>query len=215
MVNAFRIDDHDVCEEYDMIFNSKSVPPPLPKTSFVEVPGGHGKLDLSEAFGEVKFNNRTITIVLTKVMKDEATFYTQWNEFVSTYSGKKLRVWFSEEFGFYYVGRIVNINPVKEKNIWTITLEIDCEPWHYVGDITIVNINATSTIKNVTLKNLRKRVIPKITTTNETTITFAGKTVNLSAGTTRITDFVLDPGDNIFKVSGSGTVTFEYQEGGL
>jgi hypothetical protein len=66
------------------------------------------------------------------------------------------------------------------------------------------------------LENSRKSVVPSITCTNDNTVVvFNGGTYNLSAGSHRILDILFVEGNNLVTVSGSGTVTFEFQEGDL
>ena len=58
-------------------------------------------------------------------------------------------------------------------------------------------------------------VVPIITVTAETTITYNAKTVTLSAGTYTIDDFILSAGVNKVIISCTGGVTIEYQEGAI
>ena len=62
-------------------------------------------------------------------------------------------------------------------------------------------------------------VVPVITTTAETTLTWTVGSDSfhktLSAGTWEIPELELAPGNNSVTVSGSGTTTFKYREGRL
>jgi hypothetical protein len=70
--------------------------------------------------------------------------------------------------------------------------------------------------QNINLTNGRKSVCPSIECSNDNTvIVFGGATFNLSAGKHEILDIQFVEGTNTLAVSGSGTVTFSYQEGDL
>ena len=67
----------------------------------------------------------------------------------------------------------------------------------------------------ITLTNARKRVCPSIVVTEEATVTFSGGESTLGAGTHKILDLQLHKGETPVTVSGTGAVTFIYQEGDL
>ena len=68
---------------------------------------------------------------------------------------------------------------------------------------------------SITLVNSRKRVVPSITTTDSMTITFGGTSTIVNAGTFTIPTLELVEGNNTVTVTGTGNITFTYQEGGL
>ena len=50
--------------DYGLIVAPYAIPMPEPQTNFVEIPGRDGALDLSEAFGSVRYADRTIPLTL-------------------------------------------------------------------------------------------------------------------------------------------------------
>ena len=50
--------------DYGLIVAPYAIPMPEPQTSFVEIPGRDGALDLSEAFGTVRYSDRIISLTL-------------------------------------------------------------------------------------------------------------------------------------------------------
>ena len=50
--------------DYGLIVAPYSIPMPEPQTNFVEIPGRDGALDLSEAFGTVRYADRIIPLTL-------------------------------------------------------------------------------------------------------------------------------------------------------
>ena len=50
--------------DYGLIVAPYAIPMPEPQTNFVEIPGRDGALDLSEAFGTVRYADRVIPLTL-------------------------------------------------------------------------------------------------------------------------------------------------------
>ena len=51
--------------DLNLILSAVDIEPAKPKTTYVDVPGGDGSLDLTEALGEVKYYDRTHKFTLT------------------------------------------------------------------------------------------------------------------------------------------------------
>ena len=89
-------------------------------------------------------------------------------------------------------------------------------PYKFKQDITKRIVNLSGVPTDINLMNGRKSVCPSIECSNDNTvIVFGDATFNLSAGKHEILDILLKQGLNKLTVSGSGTVTFLYQEGDL
>jgi hypothetical protein len=73
-------------------------------------------------------------------------------------------------------------------------------------------VNGTEVI---TLTNSRKHAVPSVTTTAAMTIAFGDGIWTTSAGTYTIPELELVEGDNLVSVTGTGDVTFAWQEGSL
>lgn len=115
---------------------------------------------------------------------------------------------------YYYVGRLEVSALSKNKNIGQISIECTCEPWKYKELPTVVT-QAVNGSASITLINSRKRVVPSITTTDSMTITFGGTSTIVNAGTFTIPTLELVEGNNTVTITGTGNITFIYQEGGL
>ena len=50
--------------DYGLIVAPYAIPMPEPQTNFVEIPGRDGTLDLSEAFGTIRYADRVIPLTL-------------------------------------------------------------------------------------------------------------------------------------------------------
>lgn len=199
--------------DFSLILTNKTIGKAEPKISEVDIEGMDGSLDLTEYFGDVKYKNRKLTFEFSTIIP--------MNEFLNLYSdiqnklnGKKLKIILDEDPNFYYMGRI-NVNDWKSnKRIGKITIEADCEPYKYRANETILNYILTGKT-DLYLDNLKKLVVPIITTDSEVQIVFEETSYSLSAGTWEIDGIVLKPGINKMTVTGTGNITIQYKEGGL
>lgn len=208
---GIKINDKHSYDDYGLILSSKTIPSPQVKKVTVDIPAGDGQIDFTEAFGEVKFKNRPLTFNFSKVFQTLSDFMSWWSDFTNELEGQKVDIILDEDPDFHYVGRIANTYS-KKKNIYTIKMTVDCDPYRLKNDVTIVTKSGSGTVE---LMNLRKKVVPKITTSAETRIEFNNKQFNLSAGVWTIPELELSKGINSVVVTTTGTVEFKYQEGGL
>ena len=198
-------------DDYGLILVSKTIGSPTTKTNTVDVVGKDGVLDLTEFFGEPKFNNRELVFEFTKVHNSFTDFYDEWSNLQNDFNGRKFEIALDEDPEFFFIGRI-ELEYTKERNIVTYTMTVDAEPYKIKKNKTTVVQNGSD---DVVLNNLRKKVCPEITTTSETRLTFGTSIFNLSEGTWILPELELSEGENTISVETTGTVTFEYQEGGL
>jgi hypothetical protein len=217
MINkGITINDIHTFYDLNLILSASEIPPAEPKTTYIDIPGADGSLDLTEANGEVKYSDRDLKFTFTIIPDATTTFEEQRTEVVNAFNGKMCKVILDRDEDFYYQGRCSVDEYNADKNLHQITLIIKAKPYKYKLNITKREFVLTQTPTTYTLANARKSVVPSITCTNDNTvITFNSGTYNLSAGKHKILDILLVDGNNYVTVSGNGTVTFEYQEGEL
>ena len=213
-MKGIRFDGFHTWDDFSLVLSpNPKIEAPTPKTETIEIPGADGELDLSEYFGDIKFKNRMLTFSFsTLVPKSE--FWTLFSTIQDALHGKKMRVILDDDPEFYYYGRVSVSDWKAEKNIGKIVIEVDAEPYKYRLRPTTVSMPVNGT-QYIVCRNLRKWVVPVFTTTADMEIVFDGKTYSATAGTFTIPDLQLKQGENILKITGTGTVTIEYQEGGL
>ena len=95
-----------------------------------------------------------------------------------------------------------------------ISVECECEPYKYKTAKTVVTkaVNGTEVI---TLTNARKRAVPEITITTDTSLNIVYQTYNvwdLGSGSYTLPDLELLEGENTVTVTGTGTIVFSWQE---
>lgn len=192
-------------------------PTPKSQTNTVVVPGRNSPIRFTEALGRVSYQPRSFEITLT-MLGTRAEYDSMVSEAVNHYAGQLVQVICSEEPDLYYIGTI-EAEPSYDPHMGKGVLLFSCSD----GDAYRYHVMETSVSRNgsgtVTLVNDYMPVVPVITTTAETTLTWTVGSDSfhktLSAGTWEIPELELAPGNNSVTVSGSGLTTFQYREGRL
>lgn len=200
--------------EWGLILSEKEIEPPKPKTKTVDVEGADGVLDYTEAFGDVKYQNRQLSFKFYKASIVPDGFLALFSVVQNALHGKKLQVILDDDPAHYYLGR-VTINEWKSnKRLGEITIEVDADPYKYKVAETVVTRAVTGSA-DIILTSSRKPVVPTITTNAAMTIAFGGYTAAVQAGTFRLPELQLREGQNTVKVTGTGNIVFTYREGSL
>lgn len=125
--------------DFGLILSEKTIGAPTPKTELIDIPGGDGVLDLTEFFGEVKYNNRTLTFEFsTKV--PQAEFMPLFSRVQNALHGQKMHITLDEDPEWYYIGRLSVSEWKAEKRIGKLTVTADCEPFKYRMTSQVVNL---------------------------------------------------------------------------
>lgn len=189
--------------------------PAEPKENYIDIPGGDGSLDLTEALGDIKYNDRNFEFKFTVFPPDNMTFEERQSFISAALNGKRCRITLDRDCDYYWEGRVKVNGYLCDKNLKQIVITARVAPYKMMQNETVVSVEATTAGETVILTNGRKKVVPVITCTGETVIEFGGVSYSLPAGTHKVLNIVLVEDANPLKVSGSGTVTFTYREGAL
>lgn len=203
-------------DDLNLILNSKEVGSPEVKTRTIEIEGADSNLDLTDFFGEAKFENVKHKFQFSTIVP-QAQFLSLFSAVKNALHGKKLRIILDGDPQFYYIGRIHVSNFTNEKSVGIISIECDCEPYKYRLEKTVVSAAVTDSAV-ITLINSRKRVVPEvlIETDSSIRIEYQGSNIwDLGSGSYTLPELELAEGENFVTVTGTGTVTFTYQEGSL
>lgn len=200
-------------DDLNLILSKVVIPPAIPKTNFIDIPGGDGSVDLTEALGEVRYNDREATITFTVLPEDD--FEQKKREVSNLLNGVRFnRIIVDKDPDYYWVGRCKINEYASDKNLHKIVVGAILAPYKLKLDETVVIAPKGEKVA-VTLENGRKTVVPTITATNEATIVHDGNTYELNSGTHVVLDITLKFGQNHLTVTSEGAVTFTYQEGDL
>ena len=198
--------------DYGLIVAPYVIPMPEPQTNFVEIPGRDGSLDLSEAFGTVRYADRIIPLTLYA----RAPFDTLLSAFAADIHGRRMNVIFDRDSTYYYDARVTVEDVERHSGYCELSLECRARPYkleHFETTTTVLPTGSAT----VTLTNTRMPVVPTITVSAEMTLTFTiaekDYTVNLSVGTHVVPSLVLIEGDTEVEITGTGSITFVYRKG--
>lgn len=187
--------------------------PPSVQENYLDVPYRNTLLDMTESFGKRAYKKRTPSYTFVVIQGGES-----WDVIIRKISnaihGKRMKIVYDRDPDYYLLGR-VSVNSFKsDKGIGTIVIDAVCDPFKYKRDITtkLFNINGTSTI---TLANEGQTVYPVVTTTAAMTVVKGEDSFSFKTVTDYQSTIQLDQGTNTLKVTGTGSIVFEYQEGVL
>lgn len=199
-----------------LILISKEIGSPEVKTRTIEVEGADSSLDLTEFFGEPKYENVKHKFQFSTIVP-QSQFLSLFSAIKNALHGEKMRIILDGDPLFYYMGRIHVSSFTNEKNVGIINIECDCEPYKYKLQPTIVSVAVNGT-SNITLINSRKRTIPEVQITSSSTLNIvygSGNIWDLGSGSYTLPELELAQGENTVTVTGTGTITFTYTEGSL
>lgn len=190
---------------------------PQKKELWQDIPGANGALDYSEALtGYPVYNMRTLSLPLV-CGRNDASLEDAYEELQNLHAGTTAKITVPWDMEHYYLGTL-RVGQMQNYNGGTIPLTLYAQPYRLQILSTVLKRNISTTPSTIILKNEQMPVIPTITVSTATTITFEGTTYNVAAGTVRLVNILLKEGNNLFTVAtgaGTGTITFSYQEGAL
>lgn len=211
-MNGIKFDDVHSYDDMNLILSNVNIPPATVKTVYVDIPGGDGSLDLTEALGEAKYNDRECSFTFTVFPHEN---FEEKKKYVSNLlNGKRCRITLDKDPGYYWDGRCSIDEYASEKNLHQIVVGAIVAPYKLKTNLTTVVVPSGENVSG-TLTNGRKRAVPTITTTQGARIIFNGATYNVGVGTHKILNIELKSGENYVTVSSAASVSFIYQEGDL
>lgn len=215
---GINFDDIHSFYDLNLVLSAVEIPPALPKVNYIDIPGGDGTIDLTEANGEVRYYDRDGCKFTFSVHPSETmSFEAKKTQVANALNGKYFdSVVLDKDSEYQYSGRCTVNEWLQDKNLKQIIVTAIFAPYKLKRSDTVVSIALTETPQIITLMNSKRRVVPVVTCTGGATIETASATYNLSAGTyDNLYEIYLSEGSNGLKVYGSGTVTFTYREGDL
>lgn len=189
--------------------------PAEPKLNFLEIPGRDGHLDLTEANGEVKYNSREFVFIFTVAPGDTLTFDERVSAVSNALNGLRCKITLDRDPDHYWQGRCVLSEYDQDKNIGQIEVTATVDPYKLKQNVTEVSVALSAEEQIVVLANGRMTVVPTIECTEEAVVTFGDAVYTLEAGKHRIPAIRFVEDENVLKLSGTGEITFTYQEGEL
>lgn len=201
-------------DDFSLILSQKTMGTPSPKVETIDIPGGDGVLDLTDFFGEVRYNNRNLSFDFSTMVPHEQ-FMDLFSRVQNALHGQKMQIVLDDDAEWYYTGRITVSEWKAERNIGKLTIDCDCEPFKTRHSDTVIFQAVEGTEASVILPNGIKPVVPIIDITGNINLTFGTNFWALSEGRYELPAVKLMNGENSILVEGTGTATFTYRERGL
>lgn len=196
--NRLIVNGVDLTEKFKMVLSDGyTLTPPSPKTYIIDIPGGHGKLDLTESlFGDVPYDNR----------KQEFTFYIinvedfekAKTEISNMLHGRYFDYKITMDPEYTYKGRFtIDEYPhsnVDSGKVGVIKISIDGDPFKYKEE----QVHKISCVGGEVFKfnSGRMRVVPTIETDGLLKIIFNHKLITIPKGTWKVNELVFNNGEN-------------------
>lgn len=122
-------DKHSYWDWGLMLKTTPKVSPPGPKTHYVEIPGAHGSLDLSEMLtGKVKYNNRKIEMEFI-TMADREEWSAIYSAILTALHGQMQEITLDDDPMHHYTGRVTVGVPAWDNKAVTVTMTAEVHPF--------------------------------------------------------------------------------------
>ena len=203
--------------DLDLILQpGKEIASPAVKVKKIDIEGADSSLDYTDYFGEPKYEDMRHKFDFQTIVP-QSQLLALYSRVKNALHGKKMRVILDDDPLFYYMGRLHVSNLTVDKAVGKLSIEVECEPYTYKLEKTVVRQAVNGSV-DVNLTNLRKRAVPEVSIETDGAIQIVfqvGNVWDLGSGSYTLPELELSEGDNIVTVTGTGTVTFTYQEAGL
>ena len=197
--NRLIVDGVDLTIRFQMaLLDGYTLSPPEPKTYTVDIPGGDGVIDLTQALtGDVAYKNRQQTFPFMVVNPD--SFERVKTDVSNFLHGKEFDYQITMDPGYTYHGRFT----VTEYShalyaypglVGTFMVSVDAEPYKSKG-LQTYRLNATGG-KMFRLESGRKPVHPVIECTQPCKVRWKDVITQVPAGTYRLNDVLFTDGFN-------------------
>lgn len=203
-------------DDWGLVMSEKVIGTPAVKEKIIDLADRDGVLDHTEALtGVPAYETRELsfTFEYLDAIEEWAALFTEIRNFLH---GRRLKILEPDDPTYYYLGR-VSVGDPSGGLVKTFSVTVQADTWKYpiTGETTVTELVRAS--ETIVLTNNWRPVCPTITTTGAVTFEFGGANYSIAgAGSFRFPKFRLGYGANEVKiVSGSGEITFTYQEGAI
>lgn len=211
--------------DLELILAPFVIPPAKPKINLLDIPAGDGSLDLTEALGEVKYEDREFAMKFTVDPNSDMTFDEKLTQVSNALNGRAFEIILDRDPDWFWQGRCIVDDNAQSKVLQEITIKAIVRPYKLKRNWTEYSftIQESESSKTVSIENSRKTVVPYITIDRGTVLSFnfEGKAYQFDSLTqNRFPEIQLKEGANEFTFfktvsSGAQRIEFNYREGAL
>lgn len=126
---------------------------PTAKTSSVDIEGGNGKIDTTNALTDIIFyNNRKLTFKFVKI-NDGSWHNSYLSSLLNSLHGKHLKIRLDADARYYYMGRL-SVDGASDLKFDEVSITCDCEPYKYLTDLNkVVSVSGENFIDLIEYEN--------------------------------------------------------------
>ena len=155
MYHSVTFGNKNTWDNWHIVPSSRPVfEPPKQKTNILDIQGGNGVIDLSEALtGYPVYNNREGSLEFI-VMHDYGEWHERYSDISDYLHGQKMQAVLEDDPYYYYEGRF-SVNNWKSDKDWSkITIDYDVFPYktRSVNSKEIISLTGSTTAKELTRK---------------------------------------------------------------
>lgn len=195
MMDEIEVGGVGLCREHGFRIVGFSETLPEPKVYAVDIPGGDGCIDVTEALmGDVAYCNRSMVFDLLADAAPREGYAAAVSRLANAVHGRRLEYRVSWEPGYTYTGRFSLSYPEHLRRHGTVRLTIDADPYK-LREHRVVRAAAGGGA-SVVLECGRKRQLPTVTCGSEFEVVFGGETLRVQPGTWTVRGLWLAEGEN-------------------
>lgn len=212
-MNGITFGEYHSYDDLKLLLSSIEDDPPALQENYLEVPYRNSLLDMSEAFGKLAYKKRTPKYTF-RLLKGTAS----WDSAVRTVSnaihGKLIKIVYDRDPSYYLLGRASIDSFKSDKRVGTLVISAVCDPFKYKLQRTSQTFTVSETL-DVTLTNDRMTAYPQVTTTANMQVVQEDNSFSFGTVSGYQSKIKLEKGQNSLTVNGTGSITFNWQEGAL
>lgn len=138
-MRGIRFDNVHSYDDLNLLLSVAEIPPATAKTNYIDIPGGDGSVDLTEALGEVKFKDRECAFTFTVFPQDD--FEVKKRQISNLLNGKVCKIALDKDPGYYWQGRCSINEYASDKNIHKIVVGAVVAPYKLKEKRTNVSVS--------------------------------------------------------------------------
>ena len=124
--------------DFGVYFSSVVIGEAAVKSCCLDIPGASGSLDLTDFFGVVAYENRSLLFEFTFVQRNSALL-SAYSDFLNALHGREFSIILDDDPDFHYIGR-VSVGELKKGAVSTVSVVCDCQPYKYSNSSNSVTI---------------------------------------------------------------------------
>lgn len=190
-------DNDNSWEDFGIVFKDLTIGAPQPQLVLIDVPFRNGSLDETDYFGDVKYNNRDISMsfLIPWWAEDQHNIYSK---VLNKLNGQRKRIKFSADQDWYYEGRLSVGDFSINDGFWTFDISVTADPYKYKDIVVNFDFEESYTVN---LYNDVMSSVPIFTTDNLINVTYEGVIYQFGSGSTFNPLLKLKKGENILELS--------------